>query len=93
MDYSPVGPEHFDEDDHTEAKEVGADFVNALRRVRVSFGAIGIDHPCDTCQQDEHRIYLGWITLAEARRMTATVNAAMDELDRYRQAGRVPRLP
>ncbi|MFF3261387.1 hypothetical protein ACFYWO_19715 [Streptomyces sp. NPDC002932] len=91
MDYRAVDPSYFDDADHTEAKEVATDFVNALRRVRVNFGGIGIDAPCDNCQHDEHRIALGWITLEEARRMTATVNAAMGELDRYRAAGRVPR--
>ncbi|MFJ5846796.1 MULTISPECIES: hypothetical protein [unclassified Streptomyces] len=78
MDYRAVDPSYSDDADHTEAQEVATDFVNALRRVR-------------DCQHDEHRIALGWITLEQARRITATVNVAMDELDRYRAAGRVPR--
>lgn len=93
MDYFPVDTSHFDNPDHDEAKEAAAAFVNALRRVRVDFPSIDIDQPCGTCQQDGHRIALGWITLEEARRMTATVNAALDELERYRKAGRSPRLP
>ncbi|MFJ1895886.1 hypothetical protein [Streptomyces sp. NPDC088115] len=90
MDYRAVDPSYSDDADHTEAKEAATDFVNALRRVRVSFGGIGIDAPCDNCQHDEHRITPGWISLDQARKMTAAVNGALDELERYRKIVQTP---
>ncbi|MCX4968599.1 hypothetical protein OHA98_28355 [Streptomyces sp. NBC_00654] len=87
MEYLPVGREYWNDDDRSAAEDVATDFVNALRRVGINFDGIGIDPPCDTCQQDEHRIAVGWITLEEAARMTVTVNAALDELDRFHRTG------
>ncbi|WP_329560119.1 hypothetical protein OG711_21775 [Streptomyces uncialis] len=81
MDFSPVGPSYWVDDERVAAEEVATDFVNALRRVEVDFDGISIDRPCDRCHLDDYRIALGLITLDEARRMTATVNAVLDRLN------------
>ncbi|MEV6419086.1 hypothetical protein [Streptomyces sp. NPDC051662] len=89
MDYEPVGPEYWVNNDREKAEEVGSQFVNALRRVGVDFDCIGIDTPCDNCEQEDYRISLGWISLDEASQMARKVNAALDELDQFRHARRV----
>ncbi|MGW6597929.1 hypothetical protein [Streptomyces sp. NPDC055036] len=89
MDYAPVGPEYWVNNERETAEEVASQFVNALRRVGVDFENIGIDNPCGRCEQEDYQISIGRISLDEARQMTRTVNAALDALEKFEQARRV----
>ncbi|MFJ6103516.1 hypothetical protein ACIQHY_21210 [Streptomyces sp. NPDC092359] len=82
----PIDASYFEITDDVEATEEAVRFVNALRRVGLDFPSIHVRQPCDRCGARDHVIVAGPVSLDEARAMTATVTARMDELDRFREA-------
>ncbi|MFB6535089.1 hypothetical protein ACFCY8_26400 [Streptomyces noursei] len=79
-----VWPDYFEIGDHQDAMAIGADFVNAFRRLGVDFTNIGIAQQGDS-RDYEYGIDLGFIDTDEAKDATQKVNALMDELQAFRE--------
>ncbi|MFD9813951.1 hypothetical protein [Streptomyces sp. NPDC059080] len=83
----PVDHSYWDNDEYDDVKTAATNFINAFRRMGITFVDSEIRWPRECCPpRIDYRINLGNISLDEAKEITELVNETLDQLERYRAA-------
>ncbi|MEU6057017.1 hypothetical protein [Streptomyces sp. NPDC047097] len=81
----PVGHNFWSLEDREKAEDVGTAFINAVRRLGITFDGISISDPCTRCDTKDYVFDLGPQRVEDVAQMANAVNTFADEAERLRQ--------